>query len=214
MANKLGMPPDAEGKAAHGEVGKQSEIPSERRIRKRRSRPNILAKVVEAEQFMLRNKAGQLVGMFASDEKGGLFQLWGTPKGSFRVNIGADGDRGVTFCLHGPGDRIRLQLGAGEDHGPFLGLSDSDGHVRIQLSLFKDGLPVILLNDRDQNCRMGLHILPDGTPEIVLYDQNGRMGFGLAVSPEGRVYIPLEGAGGEYSAPVPTTQVPEPDDVQ
>lgn len=151
--------------------------------------PNSVAKVVEAEQFIVRDTGGKQRG-----------SLGVAPDGAVRLSL-LDRDEKRLARLSVLSDGL-VQLGLGEDNGnPYIGLSlskayqglsltDADGIIRAQLSVLtkstigltdKAGRKVVLgmtpegwlslgLGDREGNpiSRIVLAMRPDGTPHFAL----------------------------------------------
>jgi len=156
------------------------------------SAPAAVAKVLEAQQFVLKSASGQVLAALGATDGGPTLRLLG-PNGSERAVIGldmtgmprlallgADGKAGASLALDKEGapvldltgpdaTKIRLALGG---EAPGLGLIDATGAVRLGLALTADG-PSLMLAGSDKTPRLSLATIERGA-QIALYDAQGR----------------------------------------
>lgn len=164
-------------------------------------------KVVEAEQFVLKSTAGQVLATLAVTGGGPMLRLVG-PDGADRARLGldatgtprlvmlrADGSEPVTVALTPEGvprvdlaapDKSMARIAIGRD-GPGIGLLDRAGVVRLALDLKPDG-PVMTLTDSNKVVRASFDTLevppPDlWGPNLKLFDPDGRSRLALSVRP-------------------------------
>jgi hypothetical protein len=132
------------------------------------------ASVVEAERFVVRDKAGQVRAELGvdPDDNSAQISLRG-PDGKLRVLVAATDDPNAGMAA--------LTLNSG-DGATFITLWVSDSFSRIQLreeggrnaglSYVKGSSPRFYLNDKDNNTRLQLDITDDG-PALTLLDHDG-----------------------------------------
>ncbi|QEH32941.1 hypothetical protein OJF2_14310 [Aquisphaera giovannonii] len=144
---------------------------------------NGLTKVLEAEQFVLRDPAGRMRAALAIRPDGspglGLFDEKGRPRISMDVN--PTGVAGV--CLLDASGHPQAALAIRPDGTPGLGLFDPDGTPRLSLDIDAVGRPAAHLHGDDGRLRAALAIRPDGTPGLGLFDEQGNPSAALESKP-------------------------------
>jgi len=140
--------------------------------------PGKVAKVVEAEQFVLRDASGTIRGRLHTSSNGiaGLFLSSGTASAGLRV--GADGLAILAMSEHG---EPRVVLG-NHKNSPEVLLIDKSNKVRVKLEIEGDGEPRLALYDGARQPRVAVGTQSDGGPGVVLLDENGRLRAALGSS--------------------------------
>lgn len=113
------------------------------------ARSKTIPKIIEAEEFVLRDGQKERAKLFARD---------GT----------------VSLRLSDKEEQGRLVLLVSSSGSPGLYLFNSDGKNTVQLSSQVDGGAVMRLNYEDQKAGVGMHINQDTTPNMSLFDKSGK----------------------------------------
>jgi len=154
---------------------------------------NSLPGMVEASNFVLRDKAGRMRAALAIRPDGtpglGLFDEDGRPRVS--IDLGAKGVAGVNL-LDGAG-RTGAALAIRPDGTPGLGLFDPAGRPRLSLDVDPAGRPGVNVYGDDGRLRAALAIRPDGTPGLGLFDNQGNPGTSLEEDRGGAPPRPVQG---------------------
>lgn len=111
-----------------------------------------VAKVLEAESFVVRDS-----------------------KGALRAILGVWEDDEVRLLLPDRNGKSRAILAVKPDGSPYLGLYDKDGKRRIGMAVLQDGMLALGLAYTDDKSRAGLSVGPDGSPRLFLADKAGKV---------------------------------------
>ncbi len=106
-----------------------------------------IAKVVEAEKFVLRNNSGTIRAMLSVRENHSLANLaFFDEAGSIRIALGAGGDGPSSFFgFYDQGGKNRVSLLLNPDVGPILKFRDEKERDRAELRI-KDGASMYFYN--------------------------------------------------------------------
>jgi len=128
-------------------------------------------RTVEAEKFVLRDRAGVVRGIWMAS--GDTAQL-GICDEKQRACL-TMGMRGGTSALliSDAGGRMRTSLGVDSDGDPSLSLLDGDGHARGGIG-FLAGIPALTLSGTHKNIGAFLSVRSDDVPFLLLRDWTGR----------------------------------------
>jgi hypothetical protein len=170
--------------------------------RKKAAEPAAAAKVIEAQQFVLKSASGQVLASLGMTDGGPALRLLG-PNGAARAVVGLDAgglarvvltradntpaaalaldkDGAPTLDLTGPdATNVRLVLGG---QAPGVNLIDATGAVRLGLALSAEG-PTLTLAGSDKVPRLSLTTIERG-PQITLFDAQGRQRMMFGVRPD------------------------------
>jgi hypothetical protein len=128
--------------------------------------PPKATKVVEAEQFVLRDRRGKA-------------RAW--------LNMS---DGSVNFALADTNERTRTLLYLLEDGTHGLILATQDGQTRVEVKVGGNGVPTLSLVDNNGN-RIGMFVLSDGKPAIGLVDPAQKLRGSLGLETDGQVRLTL-----------------------
>ncbi len=133
--------------------------------------PKAIPKVVEAEQFVLRDTKGKIRAGLEVRAAGapGLVLYDQNGKARAALNVLADGSPGLVLADQTENPRAILTLPA-DDGAPRLHLSDRNGKIRAMLNVDTRG-PSLTLWDQNGNIRASLDIDTSG-PSLALWDEN------------------------------------------
>jgi hypothetical protein len=131
--------------------------------------------LIEASQFVLRDKAGRMRAALTIRPDGtpglGFFDEGGRPRLSF--DISPKGESGVNI-MDATG-RPQAALAIRPDGTPGLGLFDPLGRVALSLDVDAMGRSGVNLYGEDGRLRAALAIRPDGTPGLGIFDGQGNV---------------------------------------
>jgi hypothetical protein len=133
------------------------------------------SRTVEAEQFIIRDSAGNR-----------------------RAELGVSSEgRGVGLRLCNQTGQDRFEVTIGSDGSPILRVCDQAGKIRAGLGVTADGWTVLALFDQAEKGRAHLSVKPDGSPDLNFRDQTGtrRAEVGLALG--GEPWVALFDQAGE-----------------
>lgn len=128
--------------------------------------PPKATKVVEAEQFVLRDRNGKA-------------RAW--------LNMSDDS---VNFALADTNEKTRTLLYLLDDGTHGLILATQDGQTRVEVKVGGNGVPTLSLVDNDGN-RIGMFILSDGKPALGLVDRTQKLRGSLGLETDGQVRLTL-----------------------
>ncbi len=128
--------------------------------------PSTLPNVIEAEQFVLRDRRGKA-------------RAW--------LNMSGNA---VNFALADKDERTRTLLYVLEDGSHGLILATQEGKTRVEVKVGITGVPTLSLMDNEGN-RIGIFILPDGKPALGLVDKSQRLRASLGLEADGRTRLVL-----------------------
>ena len=152
--------------------------------------------VVEAQEFVLRDKGGLVRGRFAVGSDGSPRLLMNDSEGRPRiqVSVGPNGTPGIRLLDESRHAEIGMAVSPGSRPG--LVLSDRDGKSRVNLALLEGGSPTLSFRDTAAKRRLIIESQDDGTPSIALRDGSDVMRLSLVVLPGGVPGINLFDAAG------------------
>jgi hypothetical protein len=139
----------------------------------RRGMPGLVADVLEARSFVLRDKSGQIRG------------AWG---------FGDDGT--LRLSLQGGADRRSITLNLLADGSAGMSFSDSAGNPRVVLALLPDATGSLAFADASGSTRTAYGINPNGSVTLVFADRQGRTRAGIGVDPRGGSMLTVDEAAG------------------
>ena len=143
----------------------------------RRGMPGLVADVLEARSFVVRDRSGQVRG------------AWG---------FGDDGTLRLT--LQNAGDRRSITLNLLADGAAGLSFSDSVGNPRVVLALLPDATGSLAFADAAGGTRTAYGINPNGSVTLVFADRSGRTRAGIGVDPRGSSMLTLDESGAPAAA--------------
>ncbi|MFQ5684928.1 MAG: hypothetical protein ACE5HC_16870 [Candidatus Binatia bacterium] len=151
----------------------------------------MVAKVLEAEKFVVRDTNGNNVAELGSIHGSSFLHLTDKDKsGSVSLSALPDGPRRLQLWdKSGP----RVQLIATQDGEARLRLFDMKGIPRASLDVQADGLPILRLADKNSKTRAELLLTPDDTPLLSFYDRDKGRKFigGMGVAEDGSMTLAL-----------------------
>ncbi|APW61619.1 hypothetical protein [Paludisphaera borealis] len=139
-----------------------------------------IAPMLEANEFVLRDKDGKARAALAIRDK--------------------DGSPGLAFLDHKGQVRLSFDLGSRDVEGsddakakdrpplretPGVNIYDEDGGLRAALTIRPDGTPGLGLFDKDGQPRLSLDLCTDGSAGLNLYGEAAALRAALAVRPDG-----------------------------
>ncbi|MFQ5847344.1 MAG: hypothetical protein ACE5IQ_06660 [Candidatus Methylomirabilales bacterium] len=149
--------------------------------------PKPMAKVVEAEKFVLRDARGTArAWLDMSADSVNLALADRDEQSRAFVYVQADGTAGLAFFDKDRARRVGLFVSA--DGSPGLSLAGKDGNTRVQAHVAANGRPDLSLTDTHGR-RIGLLVLPDGTPAFGLADRTMKIRAALGLEPDGGVRL-------------------------
>lgn len=125
-----------------------------------------VSKVIEAEQFVLRDTRGKA-------------RAWLNMSGS-----------AVNFALADDNERTRTLLYVLDDGTHGVILANQEGKTRVEVKVGTTGVPTLSLMDNDGN-RIGMFVLSDGRPALGLVDRTQRLRASLGLEDDGRARLVL-----------------------
>jgi len=147
--------------------------------------PGSVSDVVSARQFVMRDKAGSIRG------------VWG---------IGDDGS--LRLALNDSRGRPRAKLSVLQDGSSGLSFVDTIGHSRAALGVLSDETTTLVLADRAGSPRSVLGVAGDGSSNLVFADRGGTTRAGLGVDRRGLGTFTLFERPGLVVQDVPDTSEP------
>jgi hypothetical protein len=156
----------------------------------RHGMPGLVPAVVEAREYVLRDKDGQVRGAWGQDDQGAIrFVLQDNRnKTSIKLNLLADGSSGLTF-------------------------SDSTGNSRLIMAVLPDETANLVFADRSGIARTVLGLSAKGGSTLLFADGGGTTRAGIGVDNRGRSMLTTSGASEadeENAAPPPQDTAPKP----
>jgi hypothetical protein len=138
--------------------------------------PGTVASVVEARQFVVRDKNGDIRGSWAAADDGSMrLQLQGPgTKAGLSLSVLAGGASGIT--VRDSAGRSRAVLGLLPDQTVSMLFADENGTTRTVLSLVRGGSSTLVFADRSGNAKVGMGV-----------DSRGQSTLTLPELPESRV---------------------------
>lgn len=144
----------------------------------RHGMPGFVPDVVEAREFLLRDREGRVRGAWGSDDQGAIRLVLQDHQSSssIKLNLLEDGSSGLTF-------------------------SDSGGTARMVLAVLPDRTVNVVFGDERGVARTVLGINPDGGSTLLFADRGGSTRSALGVDSRGRPVLSLANAGGDGGDP-------------
>lgn len=138
----------------------------------RRGMPGLVPDVVESHEFVLRDKAGRVRGVWGSDDQGAIRLVLQDhqSRSSIKLNLLDDGSSGLTF-------------------------SDSAGTPRMVLAVLPDQTVNTVLIDSRGIARTILGLNPNGGSTLAFADGGGTMRSGIGVDSRGRPMLSIANTG-------------------
>ncbi len=156
--------------------------------------PSQVAKLVEAEQFVLRDRSGKArAWLNVADGAVNLALADKNERSRTLLYVMADGTNGLILATEDGKTRVEMKLGA--NSVPTFSLTDKDNR-RIGFFVLADGRPALGLVDRTNRVRSALGLEADGKVRLMLSDKNATERAELAVLPEGTPRLTLIGHAG------------------
>lgn len=156
--------------------------------------PSQVAKLVEAEQFVLRDPSGKArAWLNVADGAVNLALADKNERSRTLLYVMADGTNGLILATEDGKTRVEMKLGA--NSVPTLSLTDKDNR-RIGFFVLADGRPALGLVDRTNRVRSALGLEADGKVRLMLSDKNATERAELAVLPDGTPRLTLIGHAG------------------
>jgi hypothetical protein len=160
--------------------------------------PGTVADVIEARQFLLRDRDGAVRGSWSSGEKGSMrlqLQAAGS-KAGLSLAVLEGGASGIT--VRDSAGRSRAVLGLLPDQTVSLLFADENGTTRTVLSLVRGGASTLVFADRSGSAKVGMGV-----------DARGQSTLTLPEPPESQVEAtPGEQASPDSSAAPRTNRTP------
>jgi hypothetical protein len=121
--------------------------------------PGTVADVIEARQFLLRDRTGAIRGSWATGDKG-----------SMRLQLQAPGSKaGLSLAvLEGGASGITVRDSAGRSRAVLGLLPDENGTTRTVLSLVRGGSSTLVFADRSGNAKVGVGVDAKGQSTMTL----------------------------------------------
>ncbi|MEA2713833.1 MAG: hypothetical protein QOK27_1794 [Gemmatimonadales bacterium] len=137
--------------------------------------PGTVADVIEARQFLLRDRTGAIRGSWSTGDKGSMRLQLQAPgsKAGLSLAVLEGGASGIT--VRDSAGRSRAVLGLLPDQTVSLLFADENGTTRTVLSLVRGGSSTLVFADRSGNAKVGVGV-----------DSKGQSTLTLPESPESR----------------------------
>jgi len=158
----------------------------------RHGMPGFVPSVVEAREFLLRDKDGRVRGAWGQDEDGAIRLVLQDhqSKRSIKLNLLEDGTAGLTFA-------------------------DSSGSARLIMAMLPDETANLVFADRRGITRTVLGLNGNGGSTLVFADGGGTTRSGIGVDRRGQAMLLTAGSGEpEAAAEVESVVVPPADSVK
>jgi hypothetical protein len=142
-----------------------------------------VAPILEANEFVLRDKDGKVRAALALRDKDGspglaFLDRKGQVRLSFDLSAGDDADADATAPAN---DKAKTP----PRETPGVNIYDESGGLRAALTIRPDGTPGLGLFDKDQKPRLSLDLCADGSAGVNLYGEEALLRAALAVRPDG-----------------------------
>ncbi|MEE8492448.1 MAG: tetratricopeptide repeat protein [Nitrospirales bacterium] len=153
--------------------------------------PTKVAKVVEAEKFVLRDSSGKIRAGLSVGSDGKVGLAFADKDGKIRAGLGITSDGSPGLALADKDGTRRAGLAIGVDGTVRLDLADKDGKPRAELAVLDYGSPVLFLRNNDGTPRALFGFIADRSPTITLTDKEGKPRAELAVSDDGLPHLAI-----------------------
>ncbi|HWN18151.1 MAG TPA: hypothetical protein VNO19_04465 [Gemmatimonadales bacterium] len=159
--------------------------------------PGAVADVVEARQFLLRDRDGAIRGSWSAAADGSMRLLMQTPgsKAGLSLSVLRGGASGIT--VRDSAGRSRAVLGLLPDQTVSLLFADENGTTRTVLSLVRGGSSTLVFADRSGSAKVGVGV-----------DSRGQSTLTLPEPPESRAPAPEDLDSDSVEAAPATPQKP------
>jgi hypothetical protein len=130
--------------------------------------PGTVAKVVEARQFLLRDRNGAIRGSWTAADDGSMRFLMQAPgsKAGLSLSVLEGGASGIT--VRDSAGRSRAVLGLLPDQTVSLLFADENGTTRTVLSLVRGGASTLVFADRSGSAKVGVGVDSRGQSTLTL----------------------------------------------
>jgi hypothetical protein len=157
--------------------------------------PGTVASVVEARQFHLRDKAGNIRGSWSAGDDGSIRFIMQTPgsKAGLSFSVLGGGASGIT--VRDSAGRSRAVLGLLPDQTVSMLFADDNGTTRTVLSLVRGGASTLVFADRSGSAKVGMGV-----------DSRGQSTLTLPEPPESQVQTPTPDESVPSDFPPATTE--------
>jgi hypothetical protein len=127
-----------------------------------------VADVIEARQFLLRDRTGAIRGSWATGDKGSMRLQLQAPgsKAGLSLAVLEGGASGIT--VRDSAGRSRAVLGLLPDQTVSLLFADENGTTRTVLSLVRGGSSTLVFADRSGNAKVGVGVDSKGQSTLTL----------------------------------------------
>ena len=161
----------------------------------RQGLPGTVASVVEARQFQLRDKDGNIRGSWSAADDGSMRFIMQTPgsKAGLSFSVLGGGASGIT--IRDSAGRSRAVLGLLPDQTVSMLFADDNGTTRTVLSLVRGGASTLVFADRSGSAKVGMGV-----------DSRGQSTLTLPEPPESRVETPAPDESDPSDSPPATTE--------
>ena len=133
--------------------------------------PGTVASVIEAQQFMLRDKDGAIRGSWMAADDGSMRLQLQAPgsKAGLSLSVLAGGASGIT--VRDSAGRSRAVLGLLPDQTVSMLFADENGTTRTVLSLVRGGSSTLVFADRSGSAKVGMGVDARGQSTMTLPEQ-------------------------------------------
>lgn len=138
-------------------------------------------RVIEADEFVLRGRAGKVAGTLSTNAAGHGQLLLYDPDGNERIAARVSAGDSTVF-LAGPHGGAWTSLGARDDTSYVVLKEPTKAGVELSANSEKVGL---YLSDRSEKARAGISVAKDGYSGIALLDEHSRPMLALAAKETG-----------------------------
>lgn len=136
--------------------------------------PRKAADVVEAHQFVLRDKSGVIRATLAMSKDGEPVLMFLDPDERIRAVLAQS-----ELHLSGANSSTAVKVIVNADGRPALRL-EKDGKLRAVLGMTADGVLALGLYDQEGKGRALLDVSADGSPGLALFNQSGKVTWSTA----------------------------------
>jgi hypothetical protein len=130
--------------------------------------PGTVASVIEARQFLLRDRSGAIRGSWTAADDGSMRFLMQAPgsKAGLSLSVLEGGASGIT--VRDSAGRSRAVLGLLPDQTVSLLFADENGTTRTVLSLVRGGSSTLVFADRSGSAKVGVGVDSRGQSKLTL----------------------------------------------
>jgi hypothetical protein len=163
-------------------------------------------RVVEAEQFVLKDKDGKSQATLGMDREGRASLQFLDGPDKVRLWVGVTPEREPTIVLNGRETEAGLMMsvhGKGREEIPELSLFNHQGEDGLDMKVFDDGSPALNLYDRDKHVRIALIVMNGQMAGINLLDETGQPRLYQAMGPDNAPALGVKDKAGKVIFRVP-----------